>query len=162
MSSPRAFSAMTLERASRLLHGPTMARLRTLGTTALTAVGDWHGRRFVIGAFVPAPSSPAKPGSDTEGFTLTFSLSIAPDDFVRECRSFGARVERQQRDRNRRFESVGDSAGVIHTVHSHHHVALCGAKGPWPLEPTLKAPCTACGAAAEMAPKHRARYHPSG
>jgi hypothetical protein len=161
MSVHRAFSGMTLQLASKLLEGPTMAKLRTTEIPGLVAVGEWQSRRFVVAAFRPADTQIASPRPNVDDATLGFQLSISAAAFVQACRSFGARVERRQRDAHDRFEVVGDFDGVAHTVHAFHHVALCGAKGPWPADGLMRTGCAACRALAFKVPNHRARYHPA-
>lgn len=159
-SCRRCFSGMTLERATRLLASPATQKFRELGVPGLVLIGRWQARRFVIADLAPAATPLPKTVFDLEAATLTIPFSIAAADFVRELRSFAARVERRQRDADDRFENVGDFAGVAHTVHAHHHVALCGAKGPWPPGAAVTMPCAACSVRASTLPKHRARYHP--
>ncbi len=160
ISCRRSFSGMTLERATRLLANPATQKFRELGVPGLVLIGRWQARRFVIADLAPAAATLPKTIFDLEAATLTIPLSIAAADFVRELRSFGARVERRQRDADDRFETVGDFAGVAHTVHAHHHVALCGAKGPWPKDAAVTMPCASCSMRASTMPKHRVRYHP--
>ncbi len=157
-----AFSSMTPQRAAAWLGKPSMAKLRATGAVSgLVITGAWINRRFVIAAASAAKSSVTKAHLDTEAGTLSFPLDIDPEEFATVCRSLGARVERLQRDRNDRFENVGDCDGVEHTVHAYHHVSMCGAKGPWDTGSMPSSSCSACAHAVATKPKHRARYHPT-
>ncbi|WP_422012737.1 hypothetical protein [Roseateles sp.] len=151
---------MTLTRANKLLASPAAQKFSELGVPGLVVIGRWQARRFVIADFAPATAPLTKTAFDLEAATLTFPFSIAADAFVRDFRSFGARVERRQRDADDRFESVGDFAGIAHTVHAHHHIALCGARGPWPQGAAISMQCPTCSMRAATQPKHKARYHP--
>lgn len=156
-----AFSSMTPKRAAAWLGGETMAQLRATGAVpGLHIIGDWHQRRFVIAALTRAKSSIPEPRPDIEAETLTIPLGIGPEALATACRSFGARVERRQRDLANIFENVGDFAGMTHTVHAYHHISLCGSKGPWTTGLVSSSSCSACARAAATKPKHRARYAP--
>ena len=155
-----AFSSVTLKQARAWI--AQLAPARDKGATGVMFVGDWipsdKPRRFVIAALLPRKSPIAEPIFDIEGMTLTVPIGIAPEAFHKACLSFGARVERRQRDLRDTFDFVGDSAGIGHTVHAYHHVAICGSKGPWTIGLTPSSKCANCARVAATTPKHRARY----
>lgn len=154
-----AFSAVTEKQVIAWLQQLAPARLK-IG--AVMFVGAWipsdKPRRFVIAALIPQKSAPAEPVADLVEETLIVPLSIRPADLLKAFRSFGARVERRQRDLIDKFDFVGDSAGVGHTVHAFHHVAICGAKGPWIIGLLPSSKCHDCARVAATTPKHRVRY----
>ncbi|MEG0922876.1 MAG: hypothetical protein RSD57_17355 [Comamonas sp.] len=162
MITDTAFSSVTLKQATDWLAQLILGK--RLGRTAVTFVGDWapysSPRRFVIAGISTPKTSITMPTPNIEAQTISIPLDIAAEDLYSELRRFGARVERRQRDLNNRFDFVGDSAGVGHTVHAYHHVALCGSKGPWVLGLTSSTKCPDCVSVAATKPKHRARYVP--
>lgn len=162
MSTTTAFSSVTLKQARAWI--AQLAPAKDKGATGVMFVGDWipsdKPRRFVIAALLPRKAPISEPIFDIEGMTLTVPISIAPEAFHKACLSFGARVERRQRDLADRFDFVGDSAGVGHTVHAYHHVSICGSKGPWTIGLTPSSKCDRCASVAATKPKHRVRYAP--
>lgn len=164
MNIATAFSSVTLKQAKAWLH--QLAPARESGrATGVVFIGDWapsdKPRRFVIAALSPTKDPITEPIFDIEGMTLTVPIAIAPEAFWRACLSFGGRVERRQRDLQNTFDFVGDSAGVGHTVHAYHHMAICGAKGPWTTGLTPSSKCSNCARVAATKPKHRVRYEVS-
>ena len=154
---------MSVERATKLVVG--FAQAATAGVSCVQFVGAWQARRFVIENLVAIYGSVNEVTSDTEAGTLTLPIGADANTIVTECRRFGGRVERIQRDRNNRFELVANTENeTVQIVHAFHHVALCGSRGPWYSSFSMSNggdECVRCRKVALTKPEHRARWHPS-
>ena len=154
---------MTTDRAAKLAKGFALAA--TASVSGIEFVGAWQARRFVIENLIAIYGSVNEVTSDTEAGTLTLPIGADANTIVTECRRFGGRVERIQRDRNNHFELVATIENeTVHIVHAFHHVALCGSRGPWPSSFSMSNggdECVRCRSIAATKPEHRARWHPS-
>ena len=154
---------MTTDRAAKLAKG--FAQAATAGVSCVQFVGAWQVRRFVIENLIAIYGRGNEVTSDTEAGTLTLPIGADANTIVSECRRFGGRVERIQRDRNNRFELVATIENdTLHLIHAFHHIALCGSRGPWQssISRTIGGQeCVRCRMVASMKPAHRARWHPS-
>ena len=159
----RAFSAMTTDRAAKLAKGFALAA--TASVSGIEFVGAWQARRFVIENLIAIYANGNEVTYDTEAGTLTLPIGADANTIVTECRRFGGRVERIQRDRNNHFVLVATIENeTVHIVHAFHHVALCGSRGPWPSSFSMNnagEECVRCRMVASTKPAHRARWHPS-
>ena len=153
---------MTTDRA-KLAKGFALAA--TASVSGIEFVGAWQARRFVIENLIAIYGSVNEVTSNTEAGTLTLPIGADANTIVTECRRFGGRVERIQRDRNNHFELVATTENeTVHIVHAFHHVALCGSRGPWPASFSMSNggdECVRCRMVASTKPAHRARWHPS-
>lgn len=153
---PIPFSAVKKAGAERFTR---TLRSNTAGVESLRFRGAWRDRRFVIDSLEPA-ASVTEPAHDLESLTLTLPLVVDPGYYVRECARFGAVVAAIFR-KQKVFENVLGADGYGHVVHSFHHVALCGHKGPWgESKSEFAGACTDCLKVATTRPNHRARMHP--
>lgn len=125
----RAFSSLSVERAAKLAKGFALAA--TAGVSGIEFVGAWQARRFAIENLIAIYGSGNELTFDTEAGTLMLPIGADANTIVTECRRFGGRVERIQRDRNNRFELVATVENeTLHLIHAFHHIALCGSRGP--------------------------------
>lgn len=159
----RAFSSVSSATAE--LIQKRFQQLRSLGVPAISLIGGWRGRRFVI-VDLERSTSVTEAVHDLEAGALTVPTDMDLPVIVSEARRFGARIEHRYRSENRGFEvdvSMGD--GRAHTVHRFHHVALCSHSGPWPESSEVPgetvAACLRCQIASVTKPGFRARYHPT-
>ena len=159
----RAFSSMSVERATKLAKGFALAA--TASVSGIEFVGAWQARRFVIENLIAIYANVNEVTFDTEAMTLTLPIGADANTIVSECRRFGGRVERIQRDRNNRFELVATIENdTLHLIHAFHHISLCGSRGPWQssISRTIGGQeCVRCRMVASTKPAHRARWHPS-
>lgn len=147
------FAALTLAKATKLAKGVPGAQ------HGYRMQGDWQHRRFVIDGLTLAPDVVLRPVANMDSLTLDLPLNLRAAEYINECRRFGMSVESAFR-RNRYFETAGDIDGVMHIVHSFHHVAVCGFKGPWSDCSHYTPPtCQTCLLESEILPQYRARYH---
>lgn len=153
---------MTTDRAAKLAKG--FAQAATAGVSCVQFVGAWQVRRFVIENLIAIYGRGNEVTSDTEAGTLTLPIGADANTIVTECRRFGGRVERIQRDRNNHFELVATNENeTVHIVHAFHHVALCGSRGPWTSSFSMSnagEECVRCRSIAATKLEHRARWHP--
>ncbi|WP_157991680.1 hypothetical protein [Caldimonas tepidiphila] len=165
----RAFSAVTEATAEKLTLGLKAAA--AAGFHAMLIQGAWKSRRLIIHKILVAPDITAaleKKSSNLETLTLLISTAITPTEFMRECRSFGARAEWFWRQATRdQFDFVVSfEDGARHFVHRYHHVALCKHNpSRWLLEHEIPTgfevgSCAACKLVAANKPAHRVRWHP--
>lgn len=135
--------------------------------THVEFAGVWSGRKFVIG---PVSSRTFEHGSiavdvkDLENGTIALAVKATmtdPHAIVSTLRGFGAVVTRKSQ-MPVRFDVVEGFDRALHIVAGHHHVALCGHKGPWPdsVHEGVSATCAACSEVAKTKPAYRARFHP--
>ncbi len=160
----KPFTTMTV--AGATLVSARLQQFRAHGVPALCMVGAWRNRRYVIDQIRPAKAHVGDAVLDDEAGSLTIPIDADPSLVLRESRRFGARMEHRSRKDHRGFEvdvSTGD--GRAHTLHRHHHVALCGHTGPWPDTPAVALDgvtgCLRCQIASVTKPAFRARYHPT-
>jgi hypothetical protein len=117
--------------------------------------GCWKDRRFVIEKILISEDHVTEAVSNSKDLTLTLPIVDDWDYYLREFARFGASISALYR-KQKLFENVGG-----HIIHAYHHVALCGARGPWAGVPlTLAVTCEMCANVANSVPKYRARYHP--
>jgi hypothetical protein len=124
--------------------------------------GRWHCRRFIVDRIEAGKEVVFEPVPDYSTLALTVPVSDDPEYYINELKRFGATVESRAR-KERAFQFVTGGDDQRHMIHSYHHIALCGHRGPWPESANPVADsvtCIACAIKAISIPPYRARYHP--